>query len=271
MGGRFRHTDMATYAHLLVEEAALHVILVTLNRPAVLNAFNTAMAREIADAFGRLGSDDAVRAVVLRGAGERAFCTGADLKERAGLGDDAWADQHRVFEDAFRAIRECPQPTIAAVEGHALAGGLELALSCDVILAGEGATFAQPEVTRGIIPGGGGTQLLPRLIGRGRAKELIFSGRRIDAATAERWGLVTRLVERGRAVAEALALAGQIAANGPIAVRQAKRAIDAGLDAPLAAGLAIELDQYARCVPTEDRREGIAAFNERRPPRFTGR
>lgn len=262
---------MVSYAHLLVEAAAPHVAAVTLNRPEVLNAFNTVMGREIADAFGRLAADADVRAVVLRGAGERAFCTGADLKERAGLDDAAWEAQHRVFEAAFQAIRTCPQPTIAAVEGFALAGGLELAMCCDIILAGAGASFAQPEVTRGIIPGGGGTQLLPRLVGRGRAKELIFSGRRIDAETAERWGLVTRVVEAGQAYRAALELAVQIAANGPIAVRQAKRAIERGLDVGLEAGLAMELEEYARCIPTEDRREGIRAFNERRPPRFEGR
>jgi enoyl-CoA hydratase len=259
------------FQYLLVEEAAPRVAAVTINRPEVLNAFNTATGQELLRAFRALSDDDAVWAVVLRGAGEQAFSTGADLKERAGLSDEAWRAQHRVFEAAFRAVLECRCPVIAAVEGYAFAGGLELALNCDFIIAGEGASFAQPEVVRGIMPGGGGTQLLPRLIGRGRAKELIFSGRRIDAATADRWGLVTRVAPSGEAYAEALRLAEQIAANGPIAVRQAKRAIDRGLDLPLHFGLTLELDAYDVCVPTDDRHEGIRAFNERRPPRFSGR
>jgi enoyl-CoA hydratase len=260
-----------TFEHLIVAEAAPHVTAVTLNRPDVLNAINTNMGEEIYAAFTALGDDAVTRAIVLRGSGDRAFCTGADLKERAGMSDEVWHAQHRVFEHAFRAILECRHPVIAAIEGFALAGGLELALNCDIIIAGSGASFAQPEVMRGIMPGAGGTQLLPRLIGRGRAKELIFSGRRIDAATAERWGLVTRLVEAGSAFDKALGLATSIAANGPIAVRNAKRSIDRGLDSPLHFGLAIELDHYAACIPTEDRHEGIRAFNERRPPQFEGR
>ena len=259
------------YQHLLVEELAPHVAGVTINRPEVLNAFNTATGEELLRVFTALSEAHQVRAVVLRGAGERAFSTGADLKERAGMTDAAWHAQHRVFEAAFRSVLECRSPVIAAVEGYAFAGGLELALNCDIIIAAEGASFAQPEVTRGIMPGGGGTQLLPRLIGRGRAKELIFSGRRIDAATAERWGLATRLVPSGQAQAEALSLAQAIAANGPIAVRQAKRSIDRGLDSPLHFGLTLEIDAYNLCVPTDDRHEGIRAFNERRPPRFQGK
>ena len=259
------------FQHLLVEEAAPGVASVTINRPEVLNAFNTATGEDLLRAFTRLSDDGSVRAVVLRGAGERAFSTGADLKERAGMSDETWRSQHRIFEAAFRAVLECHSPVLAAVEGYAFGGGLELALNCDIIIAADNASFAQPEVIRAIIPGGGGTQLLPRLIGRARAKEMIFSGRRIDAPLADHWGLVTRVVPEGRAYAEALELAQQIASNGPIAVRQAKRAIDRGLDSPLPFGLAIEIDAYNVCVPTEDRHEGIRAFNERRPPNFQGR
>lgn len=263
--------DDEQYTHLLIERPAPHVVVVTLDRPDVLNAINTRMGEEIADLFHVLSDDGEVRAVVLRGSGVRAFCTGADLKERNGISDAAWHAQHRVFEAAFRAVLECRHPVIAAVDGFALAGGLELALNCDLIIAGLGASFAQPEVMRGIMPGGGGTQLLSRLIGRGRAKELVFSGRRIDAELAERWGLVARVVDAGEAVPEAIALATQIAANGPVAVRQAKLAIARGLDTPLHHALAVELDAYAACIPTEDRHEGIRAFNEKRPPEFTGR
>jgi enoyl-CoA hydratase len=260
-----------TYEFLLLEQSAPHVTTVTLHRPEVLNAINTGLGHELEQAFNGLSDDDQIWAVVLRGSGERAFSTGADLKQRQGMTDDTWLSQHRIFEAAFRAVLECRCPVIAAVEGYALGGGMELAMSCDMIVAARSASFAQPEVMRGFIPGGGGTQLLPRLIGPNRAKELIFSGRRIDAETAERWGLVNRVVDESHAYPSALELATQIAANGPFAVRQAKRAIDRGADVPLSFGLTLEIDFYNLCIRTEDRREGIQAFNERRPPRFQGR
>src|SRR3712207_2488571 len=152
--------------HLLVERPAPHVVAVTLDRPDVLNAINTRMGREIAELFHALSDDGEVRAVVLRGAGDRAFCTGADLKERQGMTDSEWHAQHRVFEAAFRAVMECRQPVIAAVDGYALAGGLELALNCDLIVAGQGASFAQPEVMRGIMPGGDRKSTRPELQSR---------------------------------------------------------------------------------------------------------
>jgi enoyl-CoA hydratase/carnithine racemase len=256
---------------LILERPAEFVAVVTINRPQLLNAINTQAGRELFETFERLDQDDSVRCVILRGAGERAFCSGADLKERDGMSEEAWRFQHRLFEQAFRAILDCRSPVIAAVEGYAFAGGLELTLSCDIIIAGATAQFAQPEVIRGLMPGAGGTQMLPRLIGRGRAKELIFSGRRIDAETAERWGLVTRVVEAGGALAAALELANQIVANGPLAVRGVKRSINRGVDGPLYHGFAVELDEYYACIPTEDRYEGVRAFNEKRPPKFVGR
>jgi enoyl-CoA hydratase/carnithine racemase len=242
------------------------IALVTLNRPGVLNALDTHLLAELGATFRSLDS----RVVVLTGAG-RAFCAGADLEERHGMNEAAWRDHHRVLERAFEAVREQPAPTIAAVEGYALAGGLELALSCDLLVAAADAQLGLPEVTRGIIPGGGGTQLLPRLVGTSRAKELIFTGRRIDAPTAERYGLVTRVVEAGRAREQALELAHEIARNAPLAVRAAKRAIDGGARAPLESGLRIELDAYWTCIATSDREEGIRAFSEGREPRFEGR
>ncbi|MFN8521507.1 MAG: enoyl-CoA hydratase-related protein [Chloroflexota bacterium] len=259
------------FINLLLEWPAEHVASVVINRPQVLNAFDTATGAEIERLFHALSERDDVRAVLLSGAGGRAFSSGADLKERNGMTDSQWAAQHRQFEAAFRAVMECRHPVIAVVEGFALAGGLELALNCDLIIAGEGASFAQPEVLRGIMPGGGGTQLLPRLVGPARAKEIIFSGRRIDAATAANWGLVTRVVEAGAAFQAALELASQIAANGPLAVRQAKMAINRGANLPIHQALAVELDAYHACVPSEDRHEGIRAFNEKRAPRFQGR
>jgi enoyl-CoA hydratase len=225
---------------------------VTLNRPEALNALDTALLGELETAFSSLDA----RAVVVTGAG-RAFCAGADLKERDGMDVEAWRAHHDVLRRAFAAVRESPAPTVAAVEGLALAGGFELALSCDLIVLAADAELGLPEVTRGIVPGAGGTQLMPRRI----AKDLIFTGRQIDAATAERWGLAARVVEPGRARDEAVALAGEIARNAPLAVRAAKRAID---------GREAELDAYWSAIDTDDRREGIRAFVERREPRFEG-
>jgi enoyl-CoA hydratase len=250
---------------VLVEHSD-EVALVTLNRPEALNALDTRALGELESAFCSLEA----RAVVLTGAG-RAFCTGADLKERGGMDEAAWREHHLVLEHAFAAVRGQPAPTIAAVEGYALAGGLELALSCDLVVAAADARLGLPEVTRGIIPGAGGTQLLPRLAGVGRAKELILTGREIDAATAERYGLVTRVSEPGRACDVALELAREIARNAPLAVKAAKHAIADGVGRPLADGLRIELDAYWTTIPTADREEGVRAFVERRKPHFEGR
>lgn len=251
------------------EEGA--VAVVTLNRPEVLNAFNTATAEALRDVFQQLRDDDALRAVVITGAGDRAFCAGADLKERDGMTDEAWMRQHRIFQDAFRAVRECPVPTIAAVDGYALGGGCELALTCDLIVASERAVFGLPEVSRGIMPGLGATQYLPRLVGRSRAKELMFTGRRWSAQEAFDWGMVCRLTPPGDALAEALSLAQTIAQQAPIAVRQVKRAVDLGADLELHTALELALEAYAVLIPTEDRREGVRAFAEKRPPRFRNR
>jgi enoyl-CoA hydratase len=251
---------------LVVVERLGEVGVVTLNRPEALNALDTRLLHELETAFRSLDS----RAVVLTGAG-RAFCTGADLKERSAMDETAWREHHAVLERAFAAVRAQPAATIAAVEGYALAGGLELALSCDLVVAAADAQLGLPEVTRGIIPGGGGTQLLPRLAGVSRAKELILTGRRIDAHTAERYGLVARVVEPGRAHEAALELAREIARNAPLAVRAAKRAIDDGAGRPLPEGLRAELDAYWTTIATADREEGIRAFVEGREARFEGR
>jgi enoyl-CoA hydratase len=241
---------------VLVEEQGEGVVVVTLNRPDALNALGTKVALELAAAFRALDA----RAVVLTGAG-RAFCTGADLKERASMDLDAWRAHHETLRDAFAAVRGCPAPTIAAVEGFALAGGLELALACDLALAAADAQLGLPEVTRGIMPGAGGTQILPRLVGPARAKELIFTGRRIDGTTAAAWGMIAAATEPGAALAGALELAYAIARNAPLAVRAAKRALDGEN----------ELEAYWSCIDTDDRLEGIRAFVERREPRFEGR
>lgn len=248
-----------------------HVLTVELHRPEVLNAMNTAMGEDLLACFRGPAAAPDVRAVVLAGAGERAFSVGGDLKEREGMSDEAWRAQHVIFEQAAMAVLRCPAPVIAAVEGFALGGGGELALLADFIVAGEGAVFAFPEVTRGIFPGIGGTQLLPRVVGTPLAKELIFTGRRVDAAEAYRVGLVNHVVPSGQARARAHEIAATIAENGPIAVRQAKKAIAWGSETDLETGMVLAIEAYNATVVTEDRLEGVRAFNEGRKPRFRGR
>ena len=249
-----------------------HVMLATLNRPAAANAMNTQLGTELMTLCEALNLDPGdTRCVVLTGAGERAFCAGADLKERRGMTDDAWQRQHLIYERMARALMACPIPVIAAVNGAAYGGGCEIALACDFIYAAETARFALTEVTLGIIPGAGGTQTLARAVGERRAKEIILSGQPFGAAEAERWGMVSRVMPSAELVAAALATAETIARNAPISVRQAKQAISRGMNMSLWDGLAMEIEAYYRTVPTEDRREGIASFNEKRAPRFTGR
>jgi enoyl-CoA hydratase len=255
---------------LRVEAEGEHVLVVTLDRPEALNAIDTRMGRELLEVWTRLAEPGAVRCVVLTGAGERAFCAGADLKERDGLSDDDWHIQHELFERGFLALARCPVPVLAAVGGHAFGGGLELALLCDFVYAAAGVRLGLPEVTRGIIPGGGGTQTLARAVGERRAKELILTGRAFTAEEGHAFGLVNRLCAPGTTLAATLATAQEIAANAPLAVRQAKRAIAAGRHLDHEAAYRAELEAYAPLVPTDDRREGVRAFNERRPPRFRG-
>lgn len=250
------------------EGRVAHLIL---NRPEVLNAIDNTLASELGAACDTLAADSDVWVVVLRGAGQRAFCAGADLKARRDFTPEQWHAQRELFRRMFKQIRGVPQPMIAAVHGYALGGGTELAMLADFIVASEEAVFGLTEVSLGIIPGGGGTQNLPRLIGRNRAKEMIFAARRVSASEALTWGLVNHVVPRASLLERAKALAEDILKNSPFAVRQAKWAIDQGVDLPFDAGLEREHEAYMRAIASDDRREGIAAFNERRPPRFTGR
>jgi enoyl-CoA hydratase/carnithine racemase len=211
------------------------------------------------------------RCFVLTGAGDRAFCAGGDLKERNGMTDEQWQEQHLLFERMIRALIACPVPVIGAVNGAAYAGGCELALCCDFIYAAENARFALTEVTLGIMPGAGGTQNLPRAVGERRAKEIILTGRAFTAQEAHDWGMVNRVCAPTRLIDEALETGRRIAENAPISVRQAKHAIHYGLQMDLASGMMLEIEAYNRMVPTEDRREGIASFNEKRKPHFKGR
>jgi enoyl-CoA hydratase/carnithine racemase len=247
-----------------------HLAEIVLDRPEAMNALSTAMARRLAAVCAEVAGDGDVRAVVLSAAGERAFCVGADLKERKSMTDADFARQRPVVRAAFAGVLNLPQPTVAAVHKYALGGGCEFVLSCDLVVADETAVLGLPEVTVGLVPGGGGTQLVARRLGSSRAADLIFTGRRVKAAEAERLGLVDRLVPAGAAVTEALALAGQIAKNSPVAVRAAKRALRAGLGVDLAAGLDIEDAAWRTAAFSGDRKEGIAAFNDKRAPDWPG-
>lgn len=257
---------------LKLEEPEAGLLTITLNRPERGNSLSTAMGEEIIHVFGALEAEpDAYRCVVLTGAGERVFCAGADLKERDGMSDADFSRQHYLFERAFRAILACPPPIIAAINGAAFAGGLEMALQCDFAYASSTARFALTEVTRGIMPGGGGTQLLPRAIGERRAKEVILTGQPFSAEDALAWGIVNKLCEPGTVLAEVLKTARTIRDNAPISIRQAKKAITQGLQMDRTSGLLFEIEAYYQTIPTEDRLEGIRAFNEKRPPVFKGR
>jgi enoyl-CoA hydratase len=238
-----------------------HIALLTLHRPEKLNAISCQMAREIVDALGNLGES---RVLVMTG-NERAFSAGADLSERAST------DETFSTIVAYDGVADVPIPSIAAIEGYALGGGLELAMCCDLRVAADTARLGQPEVLRGILPGGGGTQRLPRLIGPGRAKDLMFTGRHISGATAEAWGLVNRLTPAGQALETALALARQIVTlSGPLALREIKMLVDWGYDRPLDESLARERERAAYLYTTSDSAEGIRAFLERREPDFRG-
>src|SRR5688572_19831613 len=236
-----------------------------------MNAMNTGMGEDLLACFDVLARDPDARAIVFTGSGDKAFCAGGDLKERNGMTDEAWRAQHVIFEQAAMKVLKTPVPVIAAVEGFALAGGCELAVLSDFVVASETAVFGVPETTLGIFPGIGGTQLLPRILGTPLAKELIFTGRRMKVDEAKAAGLVNHVVPKGQARSRALEIATTIAANGPIAVRQAKKAIAYGSETDLETGIILAIEAYNATVVTEDRLEGVRAFNEKRRPQFKGR
>lgn len=247
------------------------VVTLVLDRPGSLNAISTAHARAIAAACAEIADDPTVSAVVVASASPKAFCVGADLKERRAMSIEQMYEQRPVLSAAFRGVLGLPVPTIAAVDGHALGGGFELALSCDLIVASRVASFALPEVGLGLVPGGGGTQLLTRRVGSNTAADLVLTTRRIAGDEAHRLRIVDRLTDPGAAEATARELAGQIAQQSPVALRQAKIALRHGIDLSLADGLDVEERAWRHAVASPDRQEGIAAFNEKRPPRWPGR
>lgn len=247
------------------------VAFVTVNRPEKRNALDARTIDELEAAFARLREDDAVRAVVLTGAGGSAFVAGADIAGLQGLDSAGARALSARGQAAFDRVEWLGKPVVAAVNGHALGGGFELALACHVRLAAEAATFGMPEVGLGLICGYGGTQRLPRLLGRGRALELLLTGRRIDAREAFRLGLVSRVVPGGDLLAEAETLAREMARNAPLALRATLEAVNGGLDRPLAEALEGEAALFGEVAASEDAREGTRAFLEKRPARFVGR
>ena len=243
--------------------------MLVLNRPDVMNSMNTKMFIELRDAVRELAHEDGLRVLLIAGEGGRAFSAGGDLKERNGMTDDVWRRQHQLIEDAFLAVKDFPLPVIAAVEGHAHGGGLELALMCDFIVASEAATFSLAEVRRGIMPGGGGIQNLVRAAGMRRAKQLLFTGDRFSGAEAAEWGVVTELAPAGQAVAAAVAIALRIATSAPMSVRYIKLSASRGGEVDFHTGYAMDIAAYNVLVSSTDRLEGVAAFNEKRAPRWT--
>jgi enoyl-CoA hydratase len=252
-------------------EAGDGVATVILNRPDVLNAMNNAMRLELLEVFTLLRTDDEVRAVIVTGAGDRAFSAGADIREFLEPSVPVRFREQRKRIDFRREMDRCPQPIIAAIRGFALGGGLELALACDIRIAAEDAQLGLTEINLGIIPGGGGTQRLPRVVGRGKALEMILTGARVPAAEALRLGLVERVVPVAELMQTAADLARTIADKAPVALRYAKEAVVAGLELPLADGLRLENDLATLLRTSEDRVEGARAFVEKRKPRWSGR
>jgi enoyl-CoA hydratase/carnithine racemase len=247
------------------------VAYITINRPKVLNALNRQVFDELRAALERAQADPAVRGVILTGAGDKAFIAGEDISELAGLAGVDAVSSARNGQAVLDLIEGLGKPVIAAVNGFALGGGCETAMACTMRLASEGAKFGQPEVRLGIIPGAGGTQRLPRLVGKGRALQLILSGETISAQEAYRIGLVNEVVASAELIPRAEAVLGKMSANAPLALKFAIDAVNRGSETSQAEGLAIESALFAVCVATEDKREGTSAFLEKRAPQFVGR
>jgi enoyl-CoA hydratase len=245
--------------------------LVTLNRPDVRNAMNTQMMTDLRDCFAQFYIDPNVAAcIVITGTGDQAFCSGGDLKERRGMSDETWRQQHAIIEQMVRAIMDCPIPIIAAINGAAYAGGMEIALACDFVYAAEHARFALTEVTLGIMPGAAGTQNLPRAVGVRRAKEIILTGSPFTAADGLAWGMINKVVLGPELMPAVMATAAKIAANAPVSIRQAKKSMDRATEVDRNTGYAFEIEAYNRTVVTQDRQEGINAFNDKRKPVYKG-
>jgi enoyl-CoA hydratase/carnithine racemase len=263
-------TAALNLANILYEKKGA-IAYVTLNRPKVLNALNTPTWADLRAAFENARDDAAVRGVIITGAGDKAFIAGADISELAHVGAFDAQQSSRFGQEVLDLIENLGKPVIAAVNGFALGGGCEMAMACTIRIAVEGAKFGQPEVKLGLIPGGGGTQRLPRLIGKGRALQLILSGEMISAQEAYRIGLVNEIVPAANLISRAEAILREIAANAPIAVKLALEATNSGMETSQSEGLLLEASYFGLCAATEDKKEGTSAFLEKRAPQFHGR
>ena len=255
---------------LVLREQRDFVTLLSLNRPKQHNALSKALLETLAASVEECWHDSSVRVVMITGNGP-SFCAGADLKERAQMPEDQVSRFVSKIRSTFGMLQEIPKPVIALLNGGALGGGLEMALACDIRIAAEGATMGLTETSLGIIPGAGGTQRLPRVVGVAKVKELIFTARRVDAREAHSLGLVNMVVPKDQLLDAGWTMAQSIAKNGPIALAMAKESINRGSEVDIATGLAIEARCYDVIVPTEDRLEGLAAFKEKREPQYKGR
>jgi enoyl-CoA hydratase len=255
----------------LIVEVAERIATVTINRPDKLNALNSAIERELQDVFPRLADNTDVGGIIVTGAGEKAFVAGADIGELAGLGATEGKEFAFQGQTTFTRIAQCPKPVVAAVNGYALGGGCELAIACHMRVASTRARFGLPEVTLGLIPGHGGTQRLARIIGTGRALEMVLTGRMVDAEEARSWGLVNAVCEPGQVVETARGLLSQVLDKAPLAVQYALETTLRGQDMGLDDGLYMEATLFGMACGTEDMREGTAAFLEKRKPDFKAR
>lgn len=257
--------------NVLLEKYEEHIAILTLNRPNAMNAFSSEMLQELNNCIHEIKHSSSVRVVILTANGEKAFCVGADLKERKQLPQEQVINAVQSIGQTVANLETLPQPVLAAINGAAFGGGLELALACDIRLAAKNISLGLTETSLGIIPGAGGTQRLARLIGISKAKELIYTSRRISSEAAKDLGIVDHVVERDNLLASTIELANEMVKNGPLALIQAKKAINQGVEVPLQTGLQIELLAYSSLIQTKDRIEGLQAFEEKRPPKYIGK
>jgi enoyl-CoA hydratase len=261
---------MSNYENILFEKEN-GIGTITINRPKVLNALNADTIRELGRLVDEIAGDDSIHVVIVTGSGEKAFVAGADIAQMAPMSAIEGRNWGKLAQAVFNKLENLPQPVIAAVNGFALGGGCELAMACDIRIASEKAKFGQPEVSLGVIPGFAGTQRLPRLVGKGRAKELLFSGGMIDAAEAHRIGLANKVVAPEELIAAAREMAGIIMSRGPVAVQLCKAAVNEGLDMDLESGMAYEAEVFGLCFATADQKEGMSAFLGKRKANFVGK